>query len=306
MIRINFKVTEKQVLLLDCSDELVSGNMNNIQCTFDLSSAFDNLVVKAVFNDKARTIVSGECYAPLLSAGKCLIGVYGYSVKADNTFERIISPVPVSICIPQGSYNEDVNEITPPSPSELDSYYDAVKRLLEENKNITMDFELSVDSNNAIANCTVANILSEGQLSAIKLVDGHEKYEALREYQQSIAAGKYAIVYMLHDIYLDDDIEDESKLEMYQGTYILTSDNMHAVSLGGNTIMDMLDYITASYVKYSDYQEQIKAIIMLIDAIVKSCANEDLTQKRFDAVNERLEKLEQAAGSLVNANEVKY
>lgn len=153
---------------------------------------------------------------------------------------------------------------------------------------------------------TLRNILSEGQLSAIKLVDGHEKYAALREYQQSIAAGKYAIVYTLHDIYLDDDIEDESKLEMYQGTYILTADNMYAVSLGENTIIDMLDYITASYVKYSDYQEQIKAIIMLIDEIVKSCANEDLTQKRFDAVNERLENLEQAAGSLVNANEVKY
>ena len=66
MITLKFKVTENSVVKLEQSAPLTSGNVETIKCEFELDSAFDGLIIRAVFGDQAVTVVNNECYAPAL------------------------------------------------------------------------------------------------------------------------------------------------------------------------------------------------------------------------------------------------
>lgn len=129
MITLKFKVTETEVRLVEKSDKLISGNVEQIKCIFDLSSEYEGLIVRASFNGNYRNLDNGECFAPELTAGMCEIGVYGFIADGDKLSRRI-SPIPCCEYVYQGSYSPNSSQETA-SPTELEAYYAAVKRLIE-------------------------------------------------------------------------------------------------------------------------------------------------------------------------------
>ena len=103
MITVEFNVTETEVTVIKKSDKLTSGNVEQIQCVFNLSDAYKELTVRAVFNGKFRTVEDGKCYAPELEEGRCKIGVYAYSIENEKTVLRI-SPTPCIEYVSKGTY----------------------------------------------------------------------------------------------------------------------------------------------------------------------------------------------------------
>ena len=130
MIQINIKATETEVTVTNKTDRLTSGNVNQIQCVFDLSEAFKGLVVRAVFNGKFSTVENGMCYAPELEEGRCRIGVYAYEVVDGKTSLRL-SPIPCIEYVYQGTYDGDDVKADKPTPSELESHYALIKEMVD-------------------------------------------------------------------------------------------------------------------------------------------------------------------------------
>lgn len=129
MTEIKIKATDTQVSVSEKSGKPTSGGINQIKCSFELSEKYNNLIVRAIFNDKAVTVINGECYAPVLAEGRCIIGVYAYAVENGKTVLRL-SPEPCVMYIYQGSYSEEIAESETPSPSELEKYYSQIKDLI--------------------------------------------------------------------------------------------------------------------------------------------------------------------------------
>ncbi len=130
MITVKFEVTQTQVTVIEKSDRLTSGNEQQIRCVFNLSEEYSNLIVRAVFNGEYRTLVDGECFAPELDEGRCVIGVYGYSEENGKIVKRI-SPVPCEEYVYEGSYSDKNKEVDDTSPSELEEYYSSIKKLID-------------------------------------------------------------------------------------------------------------------------------------------------------------------------------
>ena len=130
MIQINIKATETEVTVTNKTDRLTSGNVNQIQCVFDLSEAFKGLVVRAVFNGKFSTVENGMCYAPELEEGRCRIGVYAYEVVDGKTSLRL-SPIPCIEYVYQGTYDSNDVKADKPTPSELESHYALIKEMVD-------------------------------------------------------------------------------------------------------------------------------------------------------------------------------
>lgn len=130
IITVKFEVTQTEVKVIEKSDRLISGNKQQIKCLFNLSEEYNNLIVRAVFNGEYRTVVNGECFAPELNEGRCVIGVYGYLEQNGKTVKRI-SPAPCEEYVYKGSYSDRCREATATPPSELEEYYSAVKQLVD-------------------------------------------------------------------------------------------------------------------------------------------------------------------------------
>ena len=216
MLNIKFKVTESSVEIIEKSEILTSGNLKKIKCIFDLDTAYDDLIVRAVFNGRFVTVESGECYAPLLNSGMCTVGVYGYAINDNNEFETILSPKPTTTYISLGSYNKNDVESDQPLPTELEQHYSNIKELMESGKlkgdtgekgekgdkgdkgdtgetgatgpqgppgkDAVTDTELSVESNNAIANSTVAKVLDNAKCRGIFYVSAEDATDIFSKY----------------------------------------------------------------------------------------------------------------------------
>lgn len=133
MITLKFKVTENSVVKLEQSAPLTSGNVETIKCEFELDSAFDGLIIRTVFGDQAVTVINNECYAPALETGRCVIGVYAYATEGEKINLRY-SPRPTLLCVYAGSYNENAADATPPTPSEIEAFYAAIQKAIDDGK----------------------------------------------------------------------------------------------------------------------------------------------------------------------------
>lgn len=163
MINLIFDVTETEVILKEKTQTVTSGNVKQIKCRFNLDKAFEGLIIRAVFNGQFRNVINGECYAPMLDEGKCAIGVYGYILNDNNQYETIVSPAPTNIVVPKGSYDKRHIQSNNAPPSELEAYYNSIKKLIDSIEPVTVDAELSTESSNAIANKAVASLFSENK-----------------------------------------------------------------------------------------------------------------------------------------------
>ena len=127
MKTINLKVTETDVIVSSVSGKIPSGNVESVQCLFDLSSEYDGLLIRAEFDGVPVTVVNGVCFAPPLKPGMCKIAVYGYDMDADSKeYKIIISPTPTSQFVYIGSYLGDY------TPNELEAYYKLFSELIEK------------------------------------------------------------------------------------------------------------------------------------------------------------------------------
>ncbi len=131
MLKLNFNVTEEKVTLntAEENDSPAAGNINYIECNFNLPSAYDDLIVEAVFNGEKRALVNGVCSAPYIARGECTVGVIAYELENDS-YKLLSSPLPCTIYLPKGSFNNSVTESEQPSPGALEDYYKRIKDLI--------------------------------------------------------------------------------------------------------------------------------------------------------------------------------
>lgn len=133
MTTLKFKVTEQSVIKLEQSAPLTSGNVETVKCKFELDEVFNGLTVRAVFNEQAVTLVNGECFAPSLSVGRCLVGVYAYETADGKTTLRY-SPQPTLLSVCSGSYSDEVVDATPPTTSEIEAFYSLINKAIADGK----------------------------------------------------------------------------------------------------------------------------------------------------------------------------
>ena len=133
MTTLEFKVTEQSVIKLEQSAPLTSGNVETVKCKFELDEVFNGLTVRAVFNEQAVTLVNGECFAPSLSVGRCLVGVYAYETTDGETTLRY-SPKPTLLSVCSGSYSDEVVDATPPTASEIEAFYSLINKAIADGK----------------------------------------------------------------------------------------------------------------------------------------------------------------------------
>ncbi len=253
MVTIKIKVTQTEVTITEKPEKITAENYNQIKCMFDLDEAFDNLIVRASFNGEFVTVEQGECFAPALKEGNCKLGVYGYTV-VDEKLKLRISPLPKIFYVDEGSYNENDVESDQPLPTELEQHYSNIKELVESGKlkgdtgekgekgdkgdkgdtgetgatgpqgppgkDAVTDTELSVESNNAIANSAVAKVLDNGTLIGFAKVDSLEDFEELSSrYPEGIPENAFLILYVTQDLsYTDPD----TQFTFPPGLYLLT------------------------------------------------------------------------------------
>lgn len=259
MLKLNFIVTEETVRL-DKSKEnnkTPSGNINNIQCSFELPEEYNGLKVNAVFNGIPRSIENGKCIAPYIAAGECVIGVIAYSINEKDEYDLLSSPQPCVLYFPDGSYNENTTADAQPSPSELELYYEKVERLIKEK--MAVDIKLSLDSNNAIANSAVAKVLDGGKLLGFEVITNYADYSNFEEhsskYTEGLTNGGYVVLLVTDMVYKDDNIADESQFLLAQGTYILKGLDVILQGVGIEVINELIDELDTRYLSNDEWEE---------------------------------------------------
>lgn len=218
MINLIFDVTETEVILREKTQTVTSGNIKQIKCRFNLDKTFEGLIIRAVFNGQFQNVINGECYAPMLDEGKCAIGVYGYILNDNNQYETIVSPTPTNIVVPKGSYDKRNVQSNNAPPSELEAYYSSIKKLIDNIETVQVDSELSTESSNAIANKTVANILSSGNLIGIERISSIEDFEQFQSKYEDVPAtdNQYMLLFVTEDIYSGEE------LTLEKGLFVIT------------------------------------------------------------------------------------
>ena len=122
----NIKVTTTKVEI--DNESLNKGEYNIRECNFELAEEFIGLVCKALFTTSKtkltyeQSIVNGKCNIPYevtLNRGKVIIGVIGYEVENEELIKRY-SPEPDEFFVLDGSYVEDIENQSTPTPSDLE------------------------------------------------------------------------------------------------------------------------------------------------------------------------------------------
>lgn len=110
---------------------VAAGNYKQIKLKFELSSDYDDLVVRVVLGNKSVTVLNGECYLPPLKTGRYIFGVYGYSVE-DGKLVKRVSPQPTYLVVTYGSFNDDSD-----SPTEFEEFYQQINELVKSTSPVT-------------------------------------------------------------------------------------------------------------------------------------------------------------------------
>lgn len=183
MLKLNFNVTEEKVSLntAEENDSPAAGNINYIECCFNLPTAYDDLIVEAVFDGQRRALVNGVCTAPYTSKGECTVGVIAYELENEE-YKLLSSPLPCTIYLPKGSFNNSVTESEQPLPGALEDYYKKIKDLI-----------ISSGGGNPDSN-----------LKDITVIKSYEEYEAffdneeyMTELTESLQEGEYVLVVLI-------------------------------------------------------------------------------------------------------------
>ena len=123
----NINVTTTKVTI-DKGNVINKGEFNIRDCNFNLSEEYNGLVCKALFTvEKTKltyeqSIVNNKCIIPYevtVEKGAITLGVIGYEIEDDELIKRY-SPLPYHFTIEDGSYVEDIENQSTPTPSELE------------------------------------------------------------------------------------------------------------------------------------------------------------------------------------------
>lgn len=123
---------------------------------------------------------------------------------------------------------------------------------------ITIDSALSPDSENAIANRAVAEVLDGGKLLGFEVISDYAGYCSFEEHSSKYAAGLtnggYVVILVTDMVYKDDNIADESQLLLAQGTYILKGLDVILQGVGIKVIQELLDDLDTRYLSYDEWK----------------------------------------------------
>lgn len=206
MLRLNFNVTEERVKLDTAkeNDTPAAGNINYIECSFDLPSAYDDLIVEAVFNGERRAVVDGVCTAPHIEAGECTVGIVAYELEKDK-YKLLSSPKPCTIYLPKGSFDNSGAESEQPSPGALEDYYQRIKNLIAASGGRNPDNKLK-------------------DIIVIRSIEEYESYfgdeERFTNLMESMQEGEYILMFIL-----DCDLGDGEKASTIS-TIVKENDNL--------------------------------------------------------------------------------
>lgn len=302
MITYFFDVTQTTVKLKEYTDEATQGNINQIKCIFNLSDEYKDLNVDAVFNGERVPIVNSECYAPSLNEVYCTVGVIGYIIENDK-YKLRISPNPTSFIVKNGSYHEGLTQSKFPEPSELERHYSLIKELVDSGKlqgppgqdgpqgiqgeqgiqgppgkDAVIDTILSPESSNAIANSTVAKVLSDGNLVGIELIADYEQLMDFNEKYTNIETGEillkndeYVILFVLCDVFDESGEYNDPQCLLKKSVYIQTydsyyeigevsADDISAINKAINVVNKRLDDINIGKVNVTDFNETVEEL----------------------------------------------
>lgn len=122
----DIKVTTENVVI--DQESLNKGEYNIRECNFDLADEFKGLICKALFTIRKtnltyqQDIVNSKCTIPYEATerkGIVEVGVIAYEVQDEELIKRY-SPAPDVFFVIDGSYIEDIENQSTPTPSELE------------------------------------------------------------------------------------------------------------------------------------------------------------------------------------------
>lgn len=134
-------VTQNKVEIVERS-VVNQGEHQVTECEFDFVGAYDGLVKKAIFTDKATgtayemPIIDNACMIPADIAktkGVCLVGVYAFDTFPDS--EELVlrySPTPATITIEAGSYKTNVENPSDITASQAEQYEAKINTKIEQ------------------------------------------------------------------------------------------------------------------------------------------------------------------------------
>lgn len=124
-------------------NESINKNEYNVNtCNFTFEEAYSNLVKKALFtNAKGKTyemlITNNICQIPsevLDEIGLVTLGVYGYETQNEELVLRY-SPKPSTFFVQDGSYKDDAENTSVPTPTELEQIEQAIENINSDLEN---------------------------------------------------------------------------------------------------------------------------------------------------------------------------
>lgn len=145
----NLKIIDK--------DQLESGEYNVTDLEFIFSPEYENLQKVAIFGCNLESedpkyykviLHDDKCIIPeevLHKTGQIVIGCYAYEINGEELIRRY-SPVPIKIIVEQGSFRDNFENVTPPTPSELEQIQAQINQI--EAKIVIINNTLQIYENN--------------------------------------------------------------------------------------------------------------------------------------------------------------
>lgn len=132
----DINVTKTKVTI-DKGNIVNKGEYNIRDCNFTLSEEYDGLVCKALFTVEKtnktyeQPIVNNKCTIPYevtVEKSAITLGVIGYEIEDDELIKRY-SPLPYHFTIEDGSYIEDIENQSTPTPTEIEQLEQRVSQV---------------------------------------------------------------------------------------------------------------------------------------------------------------------------------
>ncbi len=244
---LNLKVDGQILTMSESNPDMVEKTLNYVKCIFDFTLEEWNETIKTAYFRNEKT---GKTASQILQNNECMIphevledeGSVSFSVVGEKEDYRITSST-VSFFNHPTVYGGEPSDPTPTEYEQIIALSLQTMEIAQQvrtdadngkfngangatgpqgppGKDAVTDTELSVDSNNAIANSAVAKVLGNGTLIGFAKVDSLEDFEELSSrYPEGIPENAFLILYVTQDLsYTDPD----TQFTLPPGLYLLT------------------------------------------------------------------------------------
>lgn len=241
---LNLKVDGQILTMSESNPDMVEKTLNYVKCIFDFVSDEWNGTIKTAYFRNEKT---GEIISQILQNDECMIphevlkdeGCVSFSVVGEKEDYRITSNA-VSFFNHPTVYGGEPSDPTPTEYEQIIALSLETMKIAQQvredadsgkftgptgpqgpqGKDAVTDTELSVESNNAIANSAVAKVLGNGTLIGFAKVDSLEDFEELSSrYPEGIPENAFLILYVTQDLSYT---EPGSQFDCPPGLYLLT------------------------------------------------------------------------------------